>query len=335
VPSTSFTPQLRPLSIGEVLDAGFRLLRHRFGALMLCVLVPGVPLSIAATTIIASTDPDYYDVNAVRFGDTPTEVYVGEAAAILVLFLGALIAIAACFRVISAAYLGEPANAGQSLRVGIRRVPAMVGASIVLLLLCAVTLFAIGILVAIARPLVLVAFPAFAYLIVKWSLVSPAIVAEKAGPLHGINRSWTLTADLWWRSFAVLLVLFLIILVLRIALQAGLIAAFSSIDSISEIALATVDTVFNVIILAVIYPLSAAIVTVLYYDARVRKEGFDLQLLAESIGSDSSRFAGAPERLERPETIGGLSSTPTPSPVPASSNPGGGFAPPEGPAPTS
>jgi Membrane domain of glycerophosphoryl diester phosphodiesterase len=328
VPSTSFTPQLRPLSIGEVLDAGFRLLRHRFGTLMLCVLAAGLPLSLLRTIIIASTDERYYDVNAAPYFDTPTGVVVGQIVAFLVILLGALIANAACFRVISAAYLGEPVKAGASMRAGARRVPAMVVASIVLLILAVVVLFGIGILYAIFPPLSLLAIPAFAYLFVKWSLVWPAIVAEKAGPLHAINRSWTLTEDRWWRSFAVLLVLVLISFVLLLALQFGLIGAFSSIDSISEIALAIVDTLFNVLVMAVLYPLGAAIITVLYYDARVRGEGFDLQLLAESIGSDSSRFASSPER---PETIGGLSA-PTPSPVPASSNPGGGFAPPEGPA---
>jgi hypothetical protein len=265
----------------------------------------------------------------VRFGDPPTEVIVGEIAAGLVFFLGVLIAIAACFRLISAAYLGEPVTAGQSLRAGARRVPAMVVASVVLAILAVVVIFIFAILAAAARPLILLAIPAFVYLMVKWSLVWPAIVSEKAGPFHAINRSWTLTEDKWWRSFAVLLVLTLISLVLVIALQFGLIGAFTSIDSISEIALALVDTVFNVIVMAVIYPLSAAIISVLYYDTRVRKEGFDLQLLAESIGSDSSRYADTPQ--ERPETVGGLSA-PTPTPVPASSNPGGGFAPPEGPA---
>jgi hypothetical protein len=326
VSTTSFTPQLRPLSIGEVLDAGFRLLRHRFGTLMLCVLAAGLPLSILRTVIISSTDPDYYDVNAVRFGDPPTEVIVGQIVAALVLFLGALIAIAACFRVISAAYLGEPVTAGQSLRAGIRRVPAMVGASIVLGILAFVVLFVIALLSAAARPLILLAFPVFAYLLVKWALVWPAIVAERAGPINAINRSWTLTEGHWWRSFAILLVLTLITLVMYFALSFALFAAFSGIESISPIALAIVDTLFNVIVLAVVYPLSAAIITVLYYDTRVRSEGFDLQLLAESIGSDTSRIAVSPER---PETVGGLSA---PTPVPASSNPGGGFAPPEGPA---
>jgi hypothetical protein len=34
----------------------------------------------------------------------------------------------------------------------------------------------------------------------------------------------------------------------------------------------------------VVAPLMAAVVTILYYDLRVRKEGFDLERLAESLG---------------------------------------------------
>ena len=60
----SFTPQLRPLSVGEMLDAGFRLFRHRFGTLVACVVVPVVPLTILGTIVTASTDPNAYDVNA-------------------------------------------------------------------------------------------------------------------------------------------------------------------------------------------------------------------------------------------------------------------------------
>jgi membrane-anchored glycerophosphoryl diester phosphodiesterase (GDPDase) len=322
VPSSSYTPQLRPLSIGEVLDAGFRLLRHRFGTLMLCVLAAGLPLSILRTIIIASTDPDYYDVNAVQFGDTPTEVIVGQIVAALVVLLGAMVAIAACFRVISAAYLGEPVTAGQSLRAGVRRIPALFVSFVVL-----GVIFFVLLVIAVASRGVLA--PVFIFFLVKLALSWPAIVAERAGPFRAIGRSWRLTRKSWWRSFAVLLVLGIITLVLYYAFAAAVYAALNSMDSISEIALATVDTLFIVIALALIYPLNAAILAVLYYDQRVRKEGFDLQLLADSIGSDASRFERPPER---PETVAGPSA-PAPTPVPASSS-SGGFAPPEGPAST-
>jgi glycerophosphoryl diester phosphodiesterase family protein len=320
VPSTPYTPQLRPLSIGEVLDAGFRLLRARFGTLMLCVLAAGLPLSIARTIIVASTDPIYYDVNEVRFGDPPTEVVVGQIVATLVLLLGALLAIAACFRVISAAYLGEPMKATTSLKSGLARIPALV---IAFLVLGIVILFLVGV-----SAQIFVTAPLVFWLGVKWALVAPVIVAERTGPFRAMRRSWQLTRNNWWRAFAILIVVTLISAVLYFALVFALYAAFSGIDSINEIALATVDTLFNVVTLAVVYPLNAAILTVLYYDTRVRNEGFDLQLLAESIGSDGSRFATEPER---PESIGGLSA---PRPVPASSPSSGGFAPPEGPAST-
>jgi hypothetical protein len=76
----------------------------------------------------------------------------------------------------------------------------------------------------------------------------------------------------------------------------------------------------TIIVLAVLYPLTAAIVTVIYYDLRVRNEGFDLQLLARGVGADATRFESAPERPGPP------SFPPPPS--------GGGFAAPEDPSPT-
>ena len=51
--TSAFTPRLRPLSIGELLDAGFKLFRQRFGTLMICTLVPVVPLSLLSTIIVA------------------------------------------------------------------------------------------------------------------------------------------------------------------------------------------------------------------------------------------------------------------------------------------
>ena len=109
----SFTPQLRPLSVGEMLDAGFRLFRHRFGTLVACVAVPVVPLTILGTIIIASTDPDAFDVNA-----TGTDSGAALAGFLISLFLqsaGAALAVAACFKAISAAYLGERTSFGDSL----------------------------------------------------------------------------------------------------------------------------------------------------------------------------------------------------------------------------
>ena len=44
--ATTGSAQLRPLGVGEVLDAGFRLVRSRFGTLVLCALAVNVRASL-------------------------------------------------------------------------------------------------------------------------------------------------------------------------------------------------------------------------------------------------------------------------------------------------
>jgi hypothetical protein len=308
--SSPFTPQLRPLSVGEVLDAGFKTLRHRFGTLLLCVLVPLLPLSTLGTIVVASTDEWAYDANAGRYARTDGAI-AGLLASRLLLIVGAVFAIAACFKVISAAYLGERAGAGSSLRHGLARlfplIVAYVVVGVVLLLLTAVS-----VQIYVTAPLVVL----FG---VRWAVTFPAIVAERVGPFRGMRRSWQLTRGGFWRSLATLAVLTVIVLVLWLAIVVSIGAAVAAVDTMSGLALAVLDTVLIVVMLMLIYPLVAAILTVLYYDLRVRREGFDLQLLAASVGA---RFEATPERRD----------VPAGQPVPAG---GGGFAPPEEPAPAS
>jgi hypothetical protein len=312
LPSASFTPQLRPLSIGETLDAGFRLLRARFGTLIVCVLVPMVPLSIIATVIEASTNDQAFDVNATTTSTTDDgAVIAGTLISALIQGAAAALAIAACFRVVSSAYLGERAEAGPSLRYGLSRLLPLIVAYITL-----------SIVLAISALFLLI--PAI-FLGVKWCVTFAAIVAERAGPFSAMGRSWELTGGHWWRTFGTLLVVGLIALVLYLAVVAGLGGTIAASEDMSEVTYATLATALTVILFAILYPLVASIITVIYYDLRVRNEGFDLQLLAQGVGADTSRFETAPER---PAAAPAPGSTPPPSSA-------GGFAPPEGPVTSS
>jgi hypothetical protein len=300
----SYTPQLRPLSVGEILDAGFKLFRHRFGTLVACIFVPIVPLYILGTIIVGSTDPTAFDVNA-PVDNSGTAVF-GRLIDQLLSSIAAAVAVAACFKAISAAYLGERAGVGDSLRYAAGRFLPLIVAYIVM---------------------VIILIPAFIALIipgiwisVKLSMTFPALVCEKAGPLRSIGRSWELTKDNWWRVFGTLIVIFLLVFVITLALGGVLGAVLLSSDSMSEVAFAVLTTLIGLLIAAITYPLIAAVVTVMYYDLRVRNEGFDLQLLARGVGADASRFETSPERPES-------------QPPPPSSS--GGFRPPEEPATSS
>jgi Membrane domain of glycerophosphoryl diester phosphodiesterase len=299
----SFTPQLRPLSVGEMLDAGFRLFRYRFGTLVACVVVPVVPLTILGTIILASTDPDAFDVNA-----TSTDSGAALAGFLISLFLqsaGAALAVAACFKAISAAYLGERASFGDSLSYAFRRfIPLMIT-------------YIVVVIITIPGWILLI-IPGI-WLSVKLCMSFPAVIFERAGPFRSIGRSWKLTADNWWRVFGTLVVVFLIALVVNFALGAvlGIVAAAS--DTLSELAFAILNTIVTLLTYMLTYPLWAAVLTVIYYDLRVRNEGFDLQLLARGVGADASRFESSPERPIAPPPGQG----------------GGGFRPPEEPATSS
>jgi hypothetical protein len=276
---SAFTPQLRPLSIGEILDVGFRLFRERFRTLMACVLVPVVPLSILSTIVVGVIDDTAYDVNAPARESSSADVanlidnLLGGAAA--------AIAIAARFRVISSAYLGQRADAGESLRYGLSRLIPLVAAYL-------------AISIGVGLGLVALVVPGI-FLAVKWSMTFPVIVAERAGAFQAMRRSWELTRGRWWRVCGALLVVVLISFVLAFVILVAFGAAIASSDSISEALFAILITAATIGVLTVLYPLTAAVVTVVYYDLRVRNEGFELQQLARA-----SAFGAAPERPELP-----------------------------------
>ena len=308
MPATSYTPQLRPLSVGEILDAGFKLLRDRFGALMLCVLVPVVPLTILGTIVTASTDDTAFDTSVSTTSDDGSAV-VGALLGGFLQGAAIALAVAACIKMISAAYLGERAGVGESLRFGMSRILALIGTYIL------VTLILIPAFIALIIPGIFVA--------VKLSVTFAAVVVERAGPGTSISRSWNLTRGNWWRAFAVVLVVFLIVGVITFAVASVFLGAV--LTEASEVTVAILSTIVDIVINAITYPLWAAVITVLYYDLRVRNEGFDLQLLAAGVGADASRFGSAPERPAAPEAPG--STGPPSSP--------GGFTPPEGPVTSS
>ena len=292
----SYTPQLRPLSVGEMLDAGFRLFRARFWTLVLCVLVPVVPLTIVATGVQASVDPNAFDLDSSESVDSGTAL-AGTLVASLIQFAAAALAIAACFRVISAAYLGEHAGVAESLRNGLGRLLPLIVAFFLV-----VVLVVLGLLALIVPGI---------WIAVKLSMVFPAVVFERTGPFAAIGRSWALTKGNWWRVFGTLLVVFLITFVLQLVLG-GVVGGILGASDVSELTAAIVLTLVNLIALALTYPLWASVTSVVYYDLRVRNEAFDLQLLAQGVGADPTRFESAPERPVAP---------PPPE--------GGGFTPPE------
>ena len=101
-----------------------------------------------------------------------------------------------------------------------------------------------------------------------WAFALQAALLEGLGPIDALSRSSALVRGNWWRVLGILIVLFLILLIIRnasfyLAVKAPVIAAI-------------IVSILAVHILAIG-------MTLLYYDLRVRKEGYNLDSLATEL----------------------------------------------------
>jgi hypothetical protein len=109
--------------------------------------------------------------------------------------------------------------------------------------------------------------------------VVAAMMAEDIGPIRGLGRSWNLVRGSWWRTFGILLVVGILQTIISYALFIlfGLIAAVFSTGDFQ----AALVQVGSTLLSAVVSPITTIAVVLLYFDLRVRREGLDLDQLAQ------------------------------------------------------
>jgi hypothetical protein len=268
-------PRLRPLSVGEILDVSIKICVANWRTLIKAVLVVVVPVQIVATIVNAD-----YILDSPDFGrsstQTPEETleelnqYLGGLAIEAVLQgLAVLLATAACLRAIAQAYLGETTDWRSSLSYAFRLTPS---------LLLLTLLYALGILLG----LLLFVLPGI-WLYVAWAFATPALLVEGLRGRKALGRSFGLVKGRWWRTFGVLVVGFILAAIVSLVVQAAFTIGIVVGEGNDALVL-VLSAIAGIVGLAVTTPFQAALATVIYFDLRVRKEGFDLELLAQEIG---------------------------------------------------
>jgi hypothetical protein len=189
-----------------------------------------------------------------------------------------LLATAVCFKAVADAYLGVEPEWRRSLRFAVRRLGGLFGVAIVG-----------GVLVALATLALVV--PGI-WLFVMYSVAVPALLLERIGPVRALRRSFRLVRGRWWPTAGALLVGYLLIGILG-ALVTGIIMVVPTVVAEDNTLAGALGAVVGGTVGSVLTtPYSAAVVALLYFDLRVRKEGLDLQLIAE--GADVRRDPDAP-----------------------------------------
>ena len=305
-------PALRPLRLGELLDQAIRLYRRNFVTfigIIALVYVPLMVLQTASTTLMTgamgsaalSSSLDELFSNYAYWG--------GVIATLFVAFLQFIfvqgIATGALTRAVADNYLGKPVSILDAYRGIGRSWLTLVGALLFIILVAIViSIWWIVPCIGWFTGLGMLSFLGAAIS----PMVAPVVVLEKRGILESVRRAWFLVRRRFWPVLGTILVLYLFnVLIVNgpLAIVNALLgaAAPSFGDSTSQLVVtAIIQAIVSIVFILIYYPLQMTAFTLVYFDLRVRTEGFDLALLTSS---DSEQALSAPVEQAKESLVTG------------------------------
>jgi hypothetical protein len=241
---------LRPRSATELIDAAFQVYRRSpapFMVAMALIYIPWLAIQLIFSINLPQS-PDQFNAGTGRL-----IAISGVASIFIVALVGGVVSVLA-----RAAYLDEPIDLGAAFKQTLSRLVQLVVATIlefVLIAIGAVFLFV----------------PAF-YLLARFFALRQAIVLEDAGTFSAFGRSGALSRGQKMHILGTLILVALLMVVVD-----GGAAMFIGLQpsKVASVVLMTAVTI-------VVAPLFGITETVLYFDTRIRSEGFDVEYLANA-----------------------------------------------------
>ncbi len=291
--------ELRPLTAGEVLDRTFQFYRARFGMFV------GIA-TVAALIRTAGSAVQVFSVRALQ------QHAVAHGAAVLLsgtsslfdLFVS-LLAYALSFAAITGAVMallvGKPTGIALSYQqvwphwFRYIRLSVVAGFLMAWPFLLVLILFLVQLLltahakpsnpgVAAVRVVVfsllefLVAIPICIWLVCRYALCMTACVVEDLKVVASIRRSVRLSKGLRLKIFLLILLVYVIELVFGFAISVPIIGAMMHSHGHLPLTAVIYELAMGFVITFLITPIYGIGLTVIYMDARIRKEGYDIEL---------------------------------------------------------
>ena len=313
---------LRPLPLGELLDRAFSLYFRNFvgfSALLAVVLIPGVLTSYFQTRGLLSfyfsllhqigttrSQPDLSALNAITSYNPLTAVQLAIGVIIVPLSYAAVVV------GVSRAYVGLPVTFADCYRHAVGRWlsilllivvwAVLIGVSFFVLVIGGAVIFGafafvggliarpfVGVVLALIFLITLIAgliIGIMLYLTSAISLVS--VVLERADPFRALSYGFARVfgGGMFWRSFVLSLAL--------TGIYFGSFAVLGGAGSLLAYVFKLPALYFIAIGLMQLFfiPFAVVAAAVYYYDIRIRREGYDLQMLADQL-SQSQLSAGS------------------------------------------
>jgi hypothetical protein len=282
---------LRPLALGDVLVGAVGYIRaNPISTLGVTAVLMVVAQAIQLIVELAVPRIDPADLAAGRIDGLAGSAAGTFLSAIVGIVLGAALS-GLLLVVLSRAVLGQSLGVREAWHTVARRVPGLIGLTCLVALAVGVTAVVLvlvalvvaatgsGTAIAVAVLLVLVAMAGAAYLSVRWALAPAAYVLEPIGVTAALGRSGRLVQGSWWRTFGILLLSGLLVLIPAIAVL-GVLGVFTFGPPDPDPGTAVRAAIAYVVVGTFATPFVTGVTGLLYVDRRIRQERFDLDLAA-------------------------------------------------------
>jgi hypothetical protein len=244
--------EIRAMSLAEILDMGFRLLRNHFGLLLGISAVVYLPYAVLAGLFEAT-----FDSQALGGDLSLSLISIWLLLALVAFTLVSPLVTCAITHALGELYLGRPTSIGGAFRAALPRLLPLAGTW----LLAAFAILA-GLLLLVVPGL---------YLMLAFTLVTQIIMLEGLAGVPALGRSRHLMQGNLLRAFA----LGLVVALLGGVLSFGLELVFAVVPNFGVVGSALAQ--------AVAFAYYSAVGVVFYFDVRARKEAFDLEHLARLV----------------------------------------------------
>lgn len=289
------------MTVGEVLDRSFRLIRQEAGTLLPAValfIVPAQVLGLVARLTTGDSESLIFSGSGV-FGLTSLNTdslpwLIAGACAGLIEVMGTAFAGALACQVMIASHSGEVVSTGSILRTMGRKSWSLVASWFAVHLLEASGFIVMALILwsssggdsdglEVLAAMLVGGLPAMVILAVVMTLsvaVVPCIMVEDLGPIAAVRRSWRLMRR---RFFPVLGITFLAGTVSGVVGQAFGALPFGLGIVIGGDGGSIIITVASGLVAVITATFTGFVASMLYLDTRIRTEGLDLDIIADRL----------------------------------------------------
>ena len=288
-PNNSNTQSLQPMRTGEILDTTFSFYRNHF------LLFLGIAAVHFFGSLVKYSLEGFFSSSGL-----PRIIPNFVNIPFVIVSTGAVIIVTA------AIYLGENITSTAALQQTLRRFWHLLACHLIWVLVATIPFISLSFLVPFmlrGTPLVSILFiplsiaPFSIYFAVRWGFIAETLLLEKTNVQNAFKRSSELVRGRWGRVFGILVLILLLsaaihyILEISLGMIFVLAKAAGGTDLKTVIQWAVMETELgsgsllfyaimtstDLILKTFIFPIWVIGVVLLYFDQRIRKEGFDIE----------------------------------------------------------